>query len=142
MKEETRGTTNDAFTLNIDLAPTILGAAGISPPKKFMGRDISQIYLTRSAYSTWRTEFFYEHPASKPDPNTIPASEALVRKNYKYMYWPSYKYEQLFDLVKDPGELEDIFNSTDPGIVSIKNEMKKRFAELKKLVKSDEIITL
>ncbi|KAL3794576.1 hypothetical protein HJC23_008032, partial [Cyclotella cryptica] len=142
MKEETRGTTNDAFTLNVDLAPTILGAAGIPSPEMFMGRDISQLYLTRSAYHTWRKEFFYEHPPSKPDPHTIPASEALVRKDYKYMYWPNYDYEQLFDLVKDPGELDDIFNSTDPDVVSVRNEMKKRFTELKKLVKSNERVTL
>jgi hypothetical protein len=58
------------------------------------------------------------------------------------MYWPDYDFEQLFDLVKDPGEIDDIFNSTDPEIRSVLNEMKRRFEELKVLVKSDEIVTL
>ncbi len=70
------------------------------------------------------------------------SSEALVRKDYKYMYWPDYKYEQLFDLVNDPGEMEDIFNSTDPAIAEIRAVMKKRFEELRNLVRSDEIVTL
>ncbi len=72
----------------------------------------------------------------------IPSSEALVRKDYKYMFWPDYSYEQLFDLVNDPGEMEDIFNSTDPAVAEIRSEMKRRFVELKNLVKSDEIVTI
>jgi hypothetical protein len=58
------------------------------------------------------------------------------------MYWPNYKYEQLFDLVNDPGEMEDIFNSTKPDVVEIRNDMKRRFEELKNLVQSDAIVTL
>jgi len=140
MKDEKKGTTNDEFTLNIDLAPTILGAAGIPMPEKMMGRDISPLYLSPTS-SEWRNEFFYEHPIISHK-GYIPSSEALVRKDYKYMYWPDFGYEQLFDLVNDPGELEDIFNSTDPDVVDIKNNMKKRFDELKSSVKSEEIVTL
>ena len=33
MKDEKKGTTNDAFALNIDLAPTILAAAGLPAPE-------------------------------------------------------------------------------------------------------------
>ena len=58
------------------------------------------------------------------------------------MYWPNYKFEQLFDLVNDPGEMNDIINSTDPKIIEVKENMKKRFQELKMLVKSDDIVTL
>ena len=139
IKEDKKGTTNDEFTLNIDLAPTILGAAGISAPEKMMGRDISPLYTSDNLQSEWRKEFFYEHPIIGQK-TYIPASEALVRKDYKYMYWPDYGFEQLFDLVKDPGELKDIINSTNPEIVSIKEDMKARFALLKNLVKTDGIV--
>ena len=84
---------------------------------------------------------FYEHPIISHK-HYIPSSEALVRKDYKYMYWPNYKFEQLFDLVNDPGEMNDIINSTDPKIIEVKENMKKRFQELKMLVKSDDIVTL
>lgn len=139
MKEDKKGTTNDHFTLNIDLAPTILGAAGVPTPQKMMGRDISPLYTSDNLQSEWRKEFFYEHPIIGQK-TYIPASEALVRKDYKYMYWPDYGFEQLFDLVKDPGELKDIINSTNPEIVSIKEDMKARFALLKNLVKTDGIV--
>ncbi|KAL7535697.1 hypothetical protein ACHAXR_006671 [Thalassiosira sp. AJA248-18] len=138
MKDEIKGTTNDDFTLNIDLAPTILGAAGIPSPEKMMGRDMSPLYLSPTS-PTWREEFFYEHPIIS-NKNYIPSSEALVRKDYKYMYWPDFKYEQLFDLVNDPGELEDIFNSTNPDIMNIKKDMKKSFDWLKSLVKSEGVV--
>ena len=58
------------------------------------------------------------------------------------MYWPDFNYEQLFDLKEDPGEMNDLFQSINPEHKLKLDEMRKRFTELKKLVKSDEIVTL
>jgi arylsulfatase len=58
MPESLHGTTDDSFTLNVDLAPTILGAAKLQPPRVMQGRDISDIYL-RPDSPPWRQEFFY-----------------------------------------------------------------------------------
>lgn len=106
-----------------------------------MGRDISQLYRNSAAKSRWRKEFFYEHPKIGYS-QAVPASEALVRREYKYFFWPDWQLEQLFDLVNDPGELDDISNSSDPKIREVLKEMKGRFLELKRLVKSDEPVTL
>jgi arylsulfatase A-like enzyme len=97
-------------------------------------------YHSGSEFS-WRTEFFYEHPMIS-NPDFIPASEALVRKDYKYFYWPNFKYEQLFDLKNDPGELYDLFNSTNPVHQQVLKDMRKRFVELKMLAHSDLSIIL
>ena len=78
MADSVKGTTNDEFTINIDLAPTILRAAGIPIPEKMHGRDISELYLSPDR-TDWRNEFFYEHPIVSSK-NYVPASEALVRK--------------------------------------------------------------
>jgi len=40
------------------------------------------------------TEFFEEH-ATIRNTNFIPASESLVRKDWKYFHWPDFKREQL-----------------------------------------------
>eukprot|EP00984_Skeletonema_dohrnii_P018598 scaffold8718_cov110-Skeletonema_dohrnii-CCMP3373.AAC.2 len=140
MADSVKGTTNDEFTLNIDLAPTILRAAGIPVPDKMHGRDMSELYLSPDR-TDWRKEFFYEHPVINTK-RYVPASEALVRKDYKYMYWPDYKYEQLFDLKVDPGEIDDLFHSTNPEHKQQLDYMRERFNELKHLVKSDEVVTL
>ena len=127
MAQTKRGQTNDDFTLNVDLAPTILAAAGIKAPATMQGRDLAPLYLA-TPKPAWRAEFFYEH-ATIRNTNFIPSSEALVRKEWKYFYWPDFKTEQLFDLRADPREEHDLI--ADPGQAKRLSEMRGRFAELK-----------
>ena len=89
MPPNKKGVEDDNFTLNIDLAPTILNAAGIPKPDTYQGRDIADLYLRGRVSPPWRTEFYYEHPVHIHQ-NTIPASSALVRKNIKYVNWPNF----------------------------------------------------
>jgi arylsulfatase len=64
------GKRNDDFTLNIDLAPTILNAAHIPIPDVMQGRDMSRLYRTtdpaEAAKLKWRQEFYYEWWAAFP----------------------------------------------------------------------------
>ncbi|MCX6876126.1 MAG: sulfatase [Verrucomicrobia bacterium] len=122
-----RGNTNDDFTLNVDLAPTILAAVGIAAPPTMQGRDLAPLYLLANK-PAWRTEFFYEH-AMLQSKDFIPASEALVRKDWKYFYWPDFGLEQLFHIAADPGEENDL--ARDPAQAARMAEMRARFAELK-----------
>ncbi len=122
-----RGTTDANFTLNVDLAPTILAAAGLPAPGRMQGRDLAPLYLAKSA-PAWRTEFFYEHATIK-NIKFIPSSEALVRKDVKYVYWPDFKHEELFDLRADPLEENNLI--TDPARAAQLAALRTRFAELK-----------
>jgi arylsulfatase len=113
MSKEKYGTTSDKFTLNIDLAPTLLGAAQVEPSSFMQGRDIADLYLKSS--SQWRKDFFYEYNRGHPitgeghqGTNWIDASFALVTKEWKYIYWPEHKYEQLFHRSMDPYEERDL----------------------------------
>jgi arylsulfatase len=131
MPKDKQGMTDEAMTLTVDLAPTILTAAGIGVPSVMQGRDIAPLYLAAEK-PRWRDEYFYEHPtAGKVD--FIPASEALVRKDWKYMFWPDHDYEQLFDLTKDPREENDL--AKDPAHAEKLASMRKRFNELKTAAK-------
>ena len=132
MQKENVGQLNDEFTLSIDLSPTILGAAGLPTPNVMHGRDFSSLYTGKGDTSPWRKEFFYEHPIHLKK-EVIPASEALVRKNYKYMLWPDYDVEQLFDLTNDTYELNDLIESESHK--ELLSEMRTRFNELKKVAK-------
>ena len=127
MAQAKRGQTNDDFTLNVDLAPTILAAAGIKAPATMQGRDFAPLYLAAQK-PAWRTEFFYEHAIIQRT-NFIPSSEALVRKDWKYFYWPDFKTEQLFDLRADPLEENDLI--AEPSQATRLTEIRRRFAELK-----------
>jgi arylsulfatase A-like enzyme len=123
-----RGGTNDDFTLNVDLAPTILAATGIKAPTTMQGRDIAPLYLAAEK-PAWREEFFYEFTTLKGARDHIPASEALVRKDWKYFYWTDFKLEQLFHVTEDPLEENDL--AKDPAQADRLAEMRARLAELK-----------
>jgi len=130
MPREKVGKTNDDFTLNIDLASTILGAAGLSPDPGMQGRDIADLYL-RKTDPPWRTEFYYEFPSKGK--KKIPGSYALVRKDFKYFYYPEWNVEQLFNLKEDPLEENDIFD--EPQHADLIKEMRQRFKELQQQAK-------
>jgi len=126
-----RGQTNDDFTLNVDLAPTFLAAAGIAAPARMQGRDLSSLYLASNA-PAWRTEFFYEHATIK-NIHFIPSSEALVRKEVKYLYWPDFQHEELFDLTADRAETHNL--AAAPNQATTLTGLRSRFAELKAAAK-------
>jgi arylsulfatase len=130
MPAHKRGTVEDAFTLNIDLATTILDAAKIHPPTSMQGRNIAELYtVSRNESKTepWRTEFFYEHPRVSR-PHNIPVSTALVRKDFKYIEWPQWNITQLFNLQDDPLEQYDIIGN--PKYATLVTEMRRRHHEL------------
>lgn len=127
MRPKVRGTVNDDIVLNADLAPTILGFAGITAPPGMQGRDFAPLYLA-GRKPDWRKEFFYEH-ATIRNTDFIPASEALVREQIKYILWPDFGYEELFDLRRDPREVRNL--AKDKTYAVKLSQMRKRFAELK-----------
>jgi arylsulfatase len=138
MPQSAQGTERDEFTLSVDLAPTLLSAAGIAVPDFMQGRDVSDLYMDRRnattsagvppPSSTWRDDFFYEFVQEDFDVSYIPSALALVNREYKYFYWPQTQYEQLFRVSDDPYEEDDVFNATDPDLL---NTIKARFEQLK-----------
>jgi arylsulfatase A-like enzyme len=101
-----RGMTRGEFALNLDVAPTLVAAAGLAVPGVMQGLDLSPLYLNARA-PDWRDEFFYEHP-TVTSRNRIPSSQGVVRKDWKYIEWPEFDFRQLFDLQNDPGEIRNL----------------------------------
>ena len=126
-----RNTSNNEFVLNIDVAPTIISAAGEPIPSAIQGSDFSTLYLAEKA-PAWRQDFYYEHPTIFKS-SFIPSSEALVTHTQKYIIWPEFQYEEYFNLKKDPYEEHNkISSKKDKKIIQ---SMKKRFAKLKEEAK-------
>jgi arylsulfatase A-like enzyme len=107
-----RGSTRDELALNIDIAPTVLSAAGLPVPGVMQGQDLGPLYLAdrpSAATPAWRDEFFYEHPTITSR-DRIPSSHGVIRRDWKYVNWPEFEYEQLFNLEEDAQEVRNLAN--------------------------------
>lgn len=109
LRPGTRGVVRREFALNLDVAPTIVAAAGLSVPATMQGQDLSPLYLSARA-PAWRDEFFHEHPTIT-NKDRIPSSQGVIRRDWKYIEWPEFGYSQLFDLKNDPGEIRNLAGS-------------------------------
>lgn len=93
------------IALNIDVPSTIFDFAGIDIPKEWQGRslapDVSGIPTLAD-----RTEFVTEHLW---EVDIIPPSEGIRTTDWKYFrYRNDLKHEELYDLAKDPHELNNL----------------------------------
>ena len=118
-----RGLTRDQFALNIDIAPTILQLAGLPVPEQMQGQSLLPILKGKNP--SWRTEFFYEHLFRH---KTIAKSEALRTQRYKYARYIDYDYEELYDLVNDPHETNNL--APNPEYANTLISLRKRCDEL------------
>ncbi|KAL3925314.1 MAG: hypothetical protein SGILL_000490 [Bacillariaceae sp.] len=160
MPKAKKGTAQDAWTLSVDLAPTILGAANLEASSFMQGRDLSALYLDnpearqlRQGKSKWRNDWYYEwnmgdplNATGHPQTNFIDAAQAVISSEWKYIYWPEQNFEQLFNRRIDPYDEWDpikkdnllntsSFNATADGSLQTTQAayktMKSRFLELR-----------
>jgi arylsulfatase len=120
-----RGTTRDHLVLNIDVASTIVSAAGVPVPDVMQGENFSPLYLAERA-PAWRDEFFYEHPTITSR-ERIPSSQGVIRRDWKYVYWPEFDYEQLFNLKEDRDEIRNL--ASEPRAAHQRAAMRRKLDE-------------
>jgi N-acetylglucosamine-6-sulfatase len=90
---------------NIDIAPTILEAAGLQPPA-MDGRSV--LPLARGERVPWRETLLYEYYWERAFPHT-PAMHALRGAQYKYIrYYGIWDTDELYDLKADPLETRNL----------------------------------
>ena len=102
------GTRRREMTLNIDVCPTILSAAGLEAPPSMNGRDL--LPLVRGESPDWRTEWFYEHLFEHP---RVPKSEGVHTGDWKYFVFHEAQpqHEEAYHLAVDPHETINLANS-------------------------------
>ena len=99
------GTTVEQVVANIDIAPTILEAAGLVPPAAD-GRSF--LPLARGERRPWRDTLLYEYYWERNFPHT-PAMHALRGARYKYIrYYGLWDTDELYDLQEDPHERRNL----------------------------------
>jgi arylsulfatase A-like enzyme len=132
-----RGVTAEQMVLNIDMAPTILGLAGLEAPAAMQGQNIMP--LAQNSSQQIRSEFFYEHLWQSSPAYYIPSTQGVVTQNYKYMrYFLNENYsqplfEELYDRDRDTHEVTNRMN--DPAYTQARRAMLEKWEELRKGVK-------
>ncbi len=124
------GTVRDETVLNLDLAPTLLQAAGVAVPTQMQGRSL--LPLLQGERVRWRASFLIEYYS-----DTV--FRRMVKMGYKAVRTGQWKYihyleldgmDELYDLKADPYELKNLVNQ--PGAQKPLGRMK---GELERLLK-------
>ena len=99
------GSAVEEVVANIDIAPTILDAAGLTPPA-MGGRSF--LPLARGQRLRWRDTLLYEYYWERNFPHT-PAMHAVRGARYKYIrYYGLWDTDELYDLQADPLEAHNL----------------------------------
>jgi N-acetylglucosamine-6-sulfatase len=108
---------------NIDIAPTLLEAAGIEKPDQMDGESFLKILKGEDL--KWRGYFLYEYFWEWNYPHT-PTIHALRGNQYKYIrYHGIWDTDELYDLINDPHEKYNLINHPEhqERVAALKNEM-------------------
>jgi N-acetylglucosamine-6-sulfatase len=102
------GSTSTRIVANIDIAPTVLEAAGLQAPASMDGRSFLAVARGRAA--PWRSSLLYEYYWERNYPQT-PTMHALRGDRYKYIhYYGLWDIDELYDIVNDPLETRNLIN--------------------------------
>lgn len=115
------GTTIDAPALNIDVAPTLLALAGLPIPSAFEGFDWSTVLRGTGVPPRERVMWFQAHKGAVLSPQEAESARRKGLLEIAVLSGPEMRKEifrlterkrSVFDLVRDPRELQDLAKGT------------------------------
>ena len=124
------GTESDAFVSSVDLAPTMLAAAGVAVPPEMQGRSLLPL-LDGTAPEDWRDSVLIEYYSDTVWPRLVKMGYKAVRTDrWKYIRYVDLEgMDELYDLEADPYELDNLID--DP---KAREPLAKLQAELDRLL--------
>ncbi|MGH7947123.1 MAG: sulfatase/phosphatase domain-containing protein, partial [Opitutaceae bacterium] len=121
-----RGTVVHPMVANIDIAPTMLQAAGLMVPAYMEGKSF--LPLARGEAVPWREYVLYEYYWERNYPMT-PTMHALRGNRYKYIrYTGLWDTDELYDLAADPRERNNLIG--EPGREPLVQELNRQLFEI------------
>lgn len=123
-----RDKTLTQMVANIDIAPTVLEAAGVSKPDHYAGR--SMMPLLRGESPAWRDALLYEYYWERNFPQT-PTQHAVREDRFKYIrYHGIWDLDELYDLQADPLEMRNLISMPEHQ-ATVRRMNQRLFAMLK-----------
>jgi len=125
------GSVDDHLVSNLDIAPTLLDAAGAEIPAHMQGRSMLPV-LAGSAPADWRTSFYYHYYDFDFPPLTfhdVQRHYGVRTERYKLIYYYLIDEWELFDLENDPTEVSSVFE--DPSYAEVVRELQAELTRLR-----------
>jgi len=105
------GTKVTQLVQNIDIAPTVLEAAGARPPAHMDGRSILPLLAGRQI--PWRDAVFYEYYWEANFPQT-PTTFGVRTGRYKLIHYHGvWETDELYDVQNDPDEMNNLIDQPE-----------------------------
>ena len=136
------GSTCDALVQNIDYAPTYLDLAGIEKPDYMVGTSLVPLF-DGTIPADWR-EYLYYHYYDYPAYHQVRRHDGVRDKRYKLIHFYGEKdqyneainCDELYDLEKDPNELNNLYGKAEYKEVS--DRLQQRLDQFRRDLKVDE----
>ena len=122
-----QGSINTSLVQNLDYAETFLDIAGIEIPGNMQGESLVPV-LKGTTPDNWRKSVYY-HYYEFPGAHSVPRHYGVRNDRYKLIYYYQLNEWELFDLEKDPHELNSVYDN--PEYTDHLNEMKKELIRLR-----------
>jgi arylsulfatase A-like enzyme len=101
------GSVRSEWTVNVDNAPTVLDLAGLPVPGQMQGKSLLPL-LTGGALPDWRSSMYY-HYYEFALPHWVAPHYGIRTEKFKLIDYYTENEWELFDLEKDPDEMESQF---------------------------------
>ncbi|MAY73585.1 MAG: sulfatase [Phycisphaerae bacterium] len=121
------GTTSDALTQNIDIAPTMLAAAGEAVPADMHGVSMLPV-LEGTTPDDWRDSLYYRY-YEYPGWHSVRRHEGVTTERYKLIHFYRLDEWEFYDLEQDPDETRNAID--DPAYEVEIADLKRELARLK-----------
>jgi arylsulfatase A-like enzyme len=123
------GTIVDKMIVNLDIAPTVLDLAKLPVPADLQGSSMVTLLRKAPLVKAWRRSLYY-HYYEYPEPHRVAPHFGIRTEQYKLIrfYGPHDDWE-LFDIVKDPHEMKNLYHQT-----AYKPQIDKLTKELRVLI--------
>ena len=121
------GSVNEDIITNIDFAPTLLELAGISTTQKMQGTSFVPI-LEGKTPKDWQDGMYYHYYEFPFWHHVQPHYGIRTQKYTLAHFYYNIDVWELYDLEKDPGQVNNIYN--DPNYAEVTTELKLKLKNL------------